>query len=1075
MPQLNIYKASAGSGKTFQLTGEYLKLLFKNIDNFRQTIAVTFTNKATDEMKSRILKEIFILSQGEKSNYSETLMQENSLSEKDLQKVAKKILFTVLHNYSWFAITTIDSFFQTVVRSFTREIGLQVGFDIEINQDKIIETVSSLMFKDLKNNKNLMQWIENSINEAVRNGDKWDIRQKILSLSKEVFKEDYKKFGSVILNKFSNKDFLDNYISDLRDIQKEFLDKMFDLANEGNELIRSQALSVDDFSYGKSGFANYFNKVLSKDLKPNSRVLKFVDGGNIVAAKASANVKNAAEAIQNDLIRIMNSMISIYEDQNVMYESIEVALKNVQQLGVLIDFSKYLYDYTRNENLFVLSDSAELINKIIDDNPSPFIYEKLGNTFTNYMIDEFQDTSSMQWYNFQPLIENSISEGNYGLIVGDVKQSIYRWRNGDLNLLDYKVEDYFGDASKTNTLTYNWRSKSNVISYNNSIYHYIPQIIQLEYNNEIEGRTDIDDYYRKQLLSIYSSAYQVIPNNKNEKQGNVQHSYIPSDDEYNEVIFSKIERDIINLQDKGYLAKDIAILVSKAKEGAQIADILMELKLNHKDDAFIFDFISNESLYLNNSVAIKIITNAIQVIIEPDNLICKENLVYEYYTNRDINISENNINYSDLPNSFIENIENLRNMSIYELTEHLIQIFELNKVKENYPYLEAFQDLIADYNNQNGSDLLLFLDWWNKEKETKVISVSEDQNAIKILTIHKSKGLEFKNVIIPYLDWELNSEKHGKILWVSTDEENIGKMDIIPVTYGKKLSDTIFAKDYYKEKLKTYIDSINKLYVATTRAEDSLIMYSKSNSKGKIDKLARIGDLLYYVYENSSSYLIPDDKVINDNYMEVLSSWNSDDMIFSYESSIEIKKEENNSNDRILEEYLSEPFGSRLKHKYHGEDYFDFEEKGDINEYTPISKGNILHAILENIITVDDIDNAINKLLFAGQITNTQIKSIKKEINKLLENDLLKDWFSGEWEIQVERDIITKNGFVLRPDRIMLKDNEAIILDYKSGKEERSEHKKQVSIYCNVLKSLGYSVVSGYLWYIHTNKLVKVS
>lgn len=1078
MSELKIYKASAGSGKTYKLTGEYLKLLFEDLSNFKHILAVTFTNKATEEMKSRILKEVHILSTGAYSAYQNDLFNEFGFSASEIKNKAEILLFQILHNYSWFSVTTIDSFFQKIIRSFARETGLQAGFNLEIDQDRVLDSVCDNLLNGLSKDKNLSKWISDFAKEKVTEGKSWNLKDSISVLSKEIFKEDYKQFDEKLLGKLQDKDFLNKYKTSLKSLAKDFDDYMQDRARKALDIISSQSLSIEDFSYGKSGVANYFKKVLNGDYTLGSRVLEAAgDSNKWIAKKASLDLKIKIDAILPQLMSLINEMLVYHTEHSMKYNSIKLVLNNIHTLGVLADISMQIRYFAQEENIFLLADSSQLLNSIIGDNSSPFIYEKIGNNYKHFMIDEFQDTSSMQWNNFKPLIENSLSEGNYDLIVGDVKQSIYRWRNGDWNLLDHKVEEEFESlGTVVHTLDNNWRSKSNIIKYNNSIFHYCPLILQEEYNKAIPSL--LHEHLSTQLEQIskaYSTSYQDIPLGKENKQGNVKHYFFESEKEssFSEQALDKLPQTIRELQESGYKANDIAILVRKAKEGVMVANKLMEAKLLNQNANIVYDFISNDSLYLKNSSAIKLITNAINLLLYPENKIFKSIVIYEYLFYQKDKIDTLELQFEKLPKEYIENFDSLRRMPLYELSENIIKIFHLEENSFFFPYLQAFQDMLADYCNQNGSDISLFMQWWEEHKEKKVISVSENQEAIKILTIHKSKGLEFKAVILPFLDWKLNDESMGGILWCEPKDDDFNDLDILPVKYGKSLEDSIFYEEYYIEKLKRYIDNLNLLYVAFTRAENELISYSPLVKDGKIEKLSKISDLLYFIYNEGDKFSNLDK---SKHFAELALHWNNTDYCFELkgEEKVVIKHEKNALEIIPLEKYTSELLGDRLKHRFHSEDYFDFDEKEDINEFAPISRGNLIHSVFENIISISDLDMAISKLVISGKISFKQSTSIKEEVSKLLENEQIKDWFSGEWEILAERELMYNDGEILRPDRIMIKGDYAVVVDYKSGKEKMKTYTYKMKKYCNGLKALGYSDVKGYIWYLRDNTLEEV-
>ncbi len=1084
MSKLNIYKASAGSGKTFTLTKEYIKLLFEDPNNFRQILAVTFTNKATDEMKSRILKEVFKLANGIESGYYNDLIELTNNNEELLKSRASDLLYTILHNYSWFSVTTIDSFFQKIVRAFARETGLQMGFNIELDHDRVLNNVTEKLFNSVDKNWELKQWLISFAEKNMQEGKTWNLKNNIGRLSKEIFKEDYKQFDNVLIEKLKDKAFLKQYKDVLQSFATKYTSFMKEKGQEALNIISNKGLNITDFSYGNSGFAKYFDKIAQatsvKDYKPGSRVLSALNNPDSWIKKtASAEVKVSVDSIYPKLNTILSDVVDFYNLNSYMYNSISLILDYIHTLGILTDISKHIREFTAEENVFLISDAAHLLNTIIGQNHSPFIYEKTGVTYKHFMIDEFQDTSGMQWINFQPLVQNSLSEENYSLIVGDVKQSIYRWRNGDWNLLESKLEEEFNDlGTNVRSLNYNWRSKRNIIRFNNSIFYYSANILQQIYNNEIPELVSDNLLKEKdQITRAYSTSYQEIPTKENEG-GYVKIEFIESEKDisWEEKVIERLPYEIKELQERGYKAGDIAILVRKADEGRRVADRLMEFKNYDTESGYNFDFISNDSLFLKHSSSVKLIINVIKYLQNPAERVYKAGIIAEnnYYSANGQCISEiftaiDNVFEKMIPEEFLKEIEQLRRMPLYELTEKIISIFKLNSRKEYYPYLQAFQDMISDYCNQNGSDVRLFMDWWEEQKDKKVISVSEEQDAIKILTIHKSKGLEFKVVIIPFSSWEIDSVNPKRILWCKPEEEGINQIELLPVTYSSNLSDTIFYREYFKERLKAYIDNLNLLYVAFTRAEEELICYCPKSST---DKVSKISDLLYFTFTNYNNYPMYNKSL---EYSKFEDSWDNDKNIYEFgEKNIIIKKDTHFDNSVDLKQYTSIPLNNRLSLKYHNEEYFEFNDNEEFDDFSPISKGNLMHEVFKNIISIKDIRYSVEKLEFEGKISSYQSKKLVKDIYKLIEDDKKRDWFSDEWQTVNERDIILKDGKVYRPDRVILKEGKAIVIDYKTGKEQKEAYNRQIKTYVKALNEIGYRDIEGYIWYLKDNKIEKV-
>ncbi len=1089
MSSLNIYRASAGSGKTYTLTREYLKLVFEEAINYRSILAVTFTNKATDEMKSRILKEIYILSKGEKSPYAKELMTINQLDKAALQIKAKEILNRLLHDYSRFSVTTIDSFFQKVVRSFTREIGLQMGFNIELDQRKVLNEVVDLLFLDVDEDAQLRSWLSDFAESKIREGKTWNFKNDILEVGTEVFKEDYMNFDQVLIEKLSDKNFLNAYRKGLKQIKDEFENTLKEIGSRAVYLIENQGLSLTDFSYGKSGFANYFYKLQAGEMvEPGARVLAAIDNPDKwTTAKVSADIKAAvSSAYSSGLGDLLKNAVEYFENESQLYFSTDKTLKYIYTLGILTDISKKIKSFTEDENLFLLSDASRLLRSIIGTNDTPFVYEKIGNVYKHFMIDEFQDTSSMQWDNFRPLVGNSLAEDNRSLVVGDVKQSIYRWRNGDWKLLAEQLDVDFKDQGVNGlTLDKNWRSSKNVINFNNALYAIASQALQNDYNADIppalEERLNVE---RARILNAYADVYQDFPGGDDKCPGYVRANMIEVEkgEKWTEKVLEQLPAQIEEIQAKGYRAGDMAILVRNGREGARIANTLMTYRNSGlAKEGVNYNVISNDSLYLKNNSVISFLTHLLRYFIYPEDQINLAYLLQEY---RLYLKNETPDNLDDIfaqsedpedvfkglfPHEFVENISFLKRQALFDLVEQLIAIFGLNKRASDFPYLEAFQDLVLSFTRSDSPDLNSFIDYWEERKDKEVISVSDHQDAIRILTIHKSKGLEFKAVLLPFCDWDLDDVKHTKILWCQPELEGFNRVDVLPIRYGSDLKQTIYYKEYFAEKLQAYIDNLNLLYVATTRAEEVLVCYSPLPTG---DKFSKVSHLLYYIFENANTY---SDEFGSNKIIHINSYWDDENKCFELGVLLTKERVEESYEEvpRLLE-YPASMLDDRLKLRSHAADYFDFSEAASIDSFAPINRGNILHVLFQNIRYAEDLDEALAQLKFEGKLDELQASEVRLMVQDLFSKPQIASWFSKDWRVINERDVLLGEGNTLRPDRVIVKGDEAIVIDYKFGKNKEKAHIRQVGAYKKLLQQMNYKKVSAFILYGKLDEVVEV-
>lgn len=1084
MSQLTIYKASAGSGKTFRLTGEFLKLIFKYDENYRRILAVTFTNKATAEMKNRILSELNILAKGEESDYAENLKSEYELTDSELKFKANKTLSSLLHDFSRFSVSTIDKFFQKIIRSFTREIGIQPGYSIELNQNEILAKVIDELLLELDDNKELQDWLSDLASDKIEKGSKWDFKDDIQKLASEIFKEEFKAFDKQLIDKMSDKDFLKNYLKEIRKIVIQFEDTITEYSKKAIELIQISGLTFDDFSRKTSGPVGYFSKAIDKkEFEPGKLFIGATEDITKWYTKSSPNIDRIETLLHNGLFEISKNIFDFYIENYLHYNSAKEVLKYIHTLGILTDLSRKLHEYCEEQNIFLISDATKLLQIIIDDNDSPFIYEKTGSIYKHFMIDEFQDTSKTQWYNFKPLIGNSLAQGSKNLVVGDVKQSIYRWRNSDWKILSDEIQKEFAQFSpKAETLNTNWRSKKNIIDFNNAVFCYGSQIIQQQFNDEFENINNTTNAYESKISDAYADVFQKIPENNGKDGGYVNHTFLNENefDSWKDEVKTRIPKVIEDLQDKGFLLKDIAILVRSGKEGQDIANTLIEHK-QQASNKYKFDFISNDSLFIATSSLVRFMVSVLEYIQNPKDEINLSFIAHEYHQYlkadklknnavheilRNHSKDENDEWLSELfPKDFINSFEQIKQLPIYELTDQLIKLFKLNEIESELPYLKAFLDIILDFSKRSASDVHSFLNWWNEDGQKKTLSISENQDAIRIITIHSSKGLEFKNVIIPFCNWEIDHKAfQTNIMWCKTDAEPFSALDLIPIKYSKGLTNTLFKDDYQNEKLHAYVDNLNLLYVAFTRAKENLFTFSPV--KEKSTGIKNVGDLLHFTYLNYQNFASEKELIEFTDY------WKSETNSFEFGELKQADETKKSSNPEFeIKQFESFDIKNKLRLKLHDNSFFTGQEN---SPYEKVNHGKVMHEIFENIKTEKDISRAIDKLIFDGKISPDEKSEIKQKIESIFENDQIKDWFSDKWTVRNEAEIILTDGKSLRPDRVISTNEKSVIIDYKFGEQEEPKHHKQVKSYIDLLKEMEEKEVEGYLWYVDLNIIRKV-
>lgn len=1071
--KLRIYKASAGSGKTYRLTAEYLDLLFSSPFAYKHILAVTFTNKATDEMKSRIVTELAKLAMGKPSGYLEQLSESYNIPEEKVRIQARKILVDILHDYSAFSVSTIDRFFQQTMRAFTREIGIGGGYNVELDSDKVLSEAIDTLLADLEkdDSKQLLEWLIRFSEEKIENGETWNIRNDIQSLSSEIFKESYKASASQVQKDISDKRLMDSYKDMLYACINSFRSKSQQLGERGLNIIAHYGLVTTDFKGGKSRspFNAYLKWANGEIVEPTATFCNLVgDVSNwytVTSTTPDVRVK-IEQAYEGGLNDCVSEVVALYADMQNFQTATEIN-RYFFTLGILGDIDKKIRDYTSENNIMLISDTTELLNQIIQGSDAPFIYEKTGLRVSNYMIDEFQDTSRMQWDNFKPLLKDSLAQGNINFIVGDVKQSIYRWRNSDWKLLDEQLDyDFRPDEIRHESLDTNWRSSYNIIAFNNLIFDMGARLLQDFYNNVLpsdEGR--LYETYSSRIVRAYADSYQQVPPQRAENAGHVKMHFIDDDEQdWQESVLEQLPVQIEELQDKGYCLKDIAILVRTKKEGVLIANCLLEYKKNHPDSIYRYDIISDEALYINNAESIKLVVSLLRYIHNPSDNSLKTFAVYEYLKNSyNIDSEEALQKYFSgkemLPEELASSLNDISRLPLYEMTEEIFRLFGNLTDNNEQVYIQSFLDIVLDYTVRNSSDLDAFLRWWDDAGVRKTIFTPDGQDAVRIMTIHKSKGLGFGVVLVPFCYWGIDHSL-PVILWCKPQSEPFDKLHLVPVKYSQKLKNTIFKEDYYEERLHAFIDNFNILYVAFTRAKNELIIFTRRPKKGGVTDIASL--LLKSV---TTPFAGESEEKI---YVDTKDLFDEDKGVFELgKGYVPVKNTELSEVEEInVDTFANIPYGNKLQLLLRNK-YF-FSDTGE-RDY-----GVMMHEIVSRIRTVDELQSAVEDYYLSGDITGVQKEEVIRLLSTYLSDKTVSSWYSGEYRVLNEVQILLPNSKFVRPDRVMISDDEVIVVDYKFGHKEEKKYIKQVKYYADQIHKMGYPNVKGFISYITLGKVVEV-
>lgn len=1072
--ELLVYKASAGSGKTFTLAVEYIKHLILNPRAYRQILAVTFTNKATAEMKERILQQLYGIwvSDPASEPYLNRIredLQRKSLSEDDIRLAAGTALQYMLHDYSRFRVETIDSFFQSVMRNLARELELSPNLNIELNNTEVLSDAVDSLIEKLTPSSPVLAWLLDYINERIADDKRWNVSNEIKRFGWNIFDEGYIEQGEGLRQQLKDPNTIKLYRNELREMETEALEQMKGFYDQFIGELEAHALTPEDLKGGARGIGSYFRKLrdgrLSDKDTVNATLKNSLDDAKNWATKTSAQKNEIIRLAETSLLPLLQDAETFRPRNNKIVNSCRLSLQHLNKLQLLAHIDEEVRELNREHNRFLLSDTNALLHNLVRDGDSSFVFEKIGANIRNVMIDEFQDTSRMQWDNFKILLLEGLSQGADSLIVGDVKQSIYRWRNGDwgiLNALGTK-DSSFPFPVRVETLKTNRRSETNVIRFNNNLF-----TAAVEYLNMLHLKELQEDCHP--LQRAYADVAQESP--RTEAKGYIKATFLEPDEEhdYTELTIISLGEEVQRLLEAGVKLNDITILVRKNKNIPPIADYF--------DKTMHLPVVSDEAFRLDASQAICMLIDALRYLSNPEDKVACASLMMNY----ELGIKKQGGNWDSLltakpeealPVAFVTGMETLRLMPLYELLEELFSLFDMKRIEEQDAYLFSFFDAVTEYLQNNSSDLDAFIRYWNETLCNKTIP-SGEMDGIRILSIHKSKGLEFHTVLIPFCDWKLENETNNQLIWCSPTEAPFSTLDIVPVNYSSTMAESVYRQNYLDERLQLWVDNLNLLYVAFTRAGKNLIFWCKKGQKGTMSELlanalpqvaTREGDENWdeeEPYENGE--LCPSKHTGTDEHLPDAPKVSANRLA--------------QKPDKLPVHMESMRHDIEFRQSNRSADFIQgVDEEESDNRF--INRGRLLHTLFSAIETEEDIDNAIAQLVFEGIIGKPETEEKIRELtHHAFSLPQVQDWYSGSWHLFNECDIIWQERGELRtrrPDRVMMRGNEIVVIDFKFGKQNK-KYNKQVQGYMQLLTRMGYlkENIEGYLWYVEEDLIEKV-
>ena len=1108
---LTVYRASAGSGKTFTLAVEYISLLVKDPENYQHILAVTFTNKATQEMKMRILSQLYGIANSLQSSqqYFNKVKEKTNMPDAVIRNNARAALTLLIHRYNNFRILTIDAFFQQVLRNLAHELGQTANLRVDLNNEEITEKAVDQMIESLEKGQPVLQWISTYINNSIEDDNGWNIIGKIKTFGTNIFKDFYKAHEANLKEQLSNADDFKVYETTLRkrrnDIRKTFNSKARSILNE----IKNANLDIP--SNYRSGLYKYLTDsaiapLTNKPLKAG--VLKANESPqNWTSSKCAKADKQQIQTLAAEVLSAQLSELIAYNNDNWNeFQSIQLTLSHLSELRLLHAIADAVDNLTKDTNRFMLSNTQALLKELIADSDTPFIFERIGARLKHVMIDEFQDTSTIQWQNFQVLLANCMAqELSQNLIVGDIKQSVYRWRQGDWGILNNIEKSFAHQKIRLETLDYNYRSEKRIIDFNNAFWE------QCVANTAKEVAQD-----DAEKAEIVQKAYEDVAQktHKTTENGFVKISLYPSK-VMKEAVLEELIETIKELFNNGYGGKNQSKIAILVRSKSNIQDIVNALLQSFGNE---INIVSDEAFRLDASLSVNIIVSAMHLLTHPDDVLTRGKLVKLYnqevlkkpLTDTDLLVSINESNNIDtknidkkerrklateqqmaklnsqLPPEYVANRELLLGLPIVDLVDKLFMLFGLDQLEGQSSYICTLYDTLNDFLKDHTADIDDFINEWENSLSSKTIQ-SDEIEGIRIMTIHKSKGLEFDNVIIPFCSWEM--EKKGT-LWCETKNKPApyNKLPLLPIDFSRdKLIGTVFEDDYKEEHFQNIVDNLNLLYVAFTRASKNLFVFGLRQGKTTLDNIAKgtppgnrsyaIELALRQVSEQlqGSSLSFPDDigSEIHFEYGTLVPETHEKEHAVA-DNPFLIKP------DKHIVSIATYPQAATFKQSNKSIEFVKGEDVDPSDRTRYIKIGNVLHQLFSTIYTTADIPTRLNELEQQGIIYNDEITSaqLRTRIEDAITNPQVQEWFSKRWQLYNECTILEYNKDTNemeehRPDRVMTDGKEFVVVDFKFGKE-REEYKKQVQQYMEILIRMGHKKVSGYLWYVVKNNVVEV-
>jgi ATP-dependent exoDNAse (exonuclease V) beta subunit len=1052
-----VYKSSAGSGKTFTLVREYLKIVLQNPEQFRQVLAITFTNKAANELKERVVRNLIFLADPGNNRQEDAvkyllpqLVTQINLTEAQISSRASVVLRLIMHHYSEFAISTIDSFTHRVIRTFAHDLKIPMNFEVELDAETMLSQSVDLLINEVGSDEQLTRVMVDFVEKKAGDEQNWQIERDLNEFAGTLLSEssidaigEIRKYDLETFMKVRNK------LVQWKSIWENTVKK---LALEAVELINREHLTIDSFIQKKNSILVYLQNLAQGNfdkIKPNSYARTSLESGEWISPKATPGDRAAFDRIAPQLMTIGTRLLEIINVELPRYTLCKLLLNQLFSTALLSEIEKTLNELCLENNKLLISEFNRRIAEVVKEQPAPFIYERLGEKYHHYLIDEFQDTSILQWHNLLPLVENSLASSRLNLVVGDAKQAIYRWRSGDaeqFELLPKLLKDEHDPLldSREQALINNYRNENLASNHRSS-----PVIV--DFNNRLF--TSIAPFLPERYGAVFSHAGQEAA--RQGKQGMVRVEKVVKAEEddrnYEDVIHDKILSIINELQADNFPLKDIAVLCRENKKASKIASFLIRSGI---------PVISSESLLLTQSEKVNFLVAWMKYLVERTDvishahifnfLIAKElitGVVLEDIFSKDH--AQPRDGFGEILSKhcpFID-IKHMKNLEIFGLTQYLILHFGLNNQDDSY--LRFFQDVVLEFVKDHRGGLPEFLEWWEEKKLKASVVIPEGIDAVRIMTIHKAKGLQFPAVIYPYADEKVKATR--KNLWVTVAEDFAEPLKTAYLPTQAFLKETVYEALYEDEMDRSAIDMVNVLYVALTRPEERLYVLSKD-----------------FPEKTDGPYSVP--KLLS-RFLMAEGTWEKSRNLYQYGERWQRDKVDKKSESSINPVDEQPSFSDSLKMllRRHAPAAWDIEEPEKNREW-----GNLVHEAMSKIGRADQVGTVLQEMLAGGLINSRQQDELTALMDGILKDPEVSGFFDPAFEVRNEPEILTPGGILYRPDRVLIQNGRATIIDYKTGKQH-AWHRDQVIQYAGLLEEMNYKVDGAYLLYLNRQPdIVKV-